>query len=432
MSDTPFPDENQSKLNAQPKKPRKPKKKRPSKKEQIEQASLSGMRDLKAIRSLLERLKSVGTERDKAGNRTLHMNEYCLMVLFWLYNPIIDSMRALQQANELEKVQKRFRFGRTSLGSLSESVRVFDPELLVGLAEELSQRLPERTPEKFHAIDKKITAVDGSVFKVLSQIAELSWVPVDPKKSVCGYRMHTQFEVFRGTPERIDVTSANPKGDNDERVVLQKSLKPGHCYIADRGYEKYALWNAIDSIESDYVIRIRDNPTYKTIEDRPLTEEDKKHNVTSDQIVCFGTSNTRTEVPNHTTRVIIVKVKPHDSRKKKNASGGPSSDGYLRIVTNNLDIPAYIVAELYLLRWTIEIYFRMIKQLLGCRHLLSHKQNGVTIQIYLAIIACILILSLTGKQPRKRTFEMLCLYLMGWASLDEMDAHIKKLAEATP
>ena len=124
---------------------------------------------------------------------------------------------------------------------------------------------------------------------------------------------------------------------------------------------------------------------------------------------------------------MIVKIKPHDSRRKKNALCGPSSDGLLRIVTNNLDVPAEIIASLYQLRWTIELYFRLIKQLLGCRHLLSYDPAGAEIQMYMAIIACILILSLTGKMPTKRTYEAICFYLQGWASEEELVAHIKKL-----
>jgi len=124
----------------------------------------------------------------------------------------------------------------------------------------------------------------------------------------------------------------------------------------------------------------------------------------------------------------MVKINPLDSRKRKDAIAAPSSDGILRIVTNNLDIPAEIVAALYLLRWTIELYFRMIKQLLGCRHLLC-QTDGVTIEIYLAIIACIMIMSITGKSPTKRTYEMISFYLLGWASLDELEEHIKKLSD---
>lgn len=393
----------------------------------IKASDLEGLKDLRAIAKLLERLHKVGTARDTAKNRDLHMDQYCLLVLMWLYNPILSSMRGLQEASNLKEVQKRLGVGRASLGSLSESVSVFDPETLAALAEELGQKLPDRTPVNFSAIDKRITAVDGSVFKVLSQIAKLAWIPIGDGKHRCGYRLHTQFEVFRGTPSRIDLTPANPKGPSDERVVLEKTLESERCYLLDRGYEKYALWNAIHAKESQYVCRIRDNPTFEVLENRPLSEQAAKENILCDQIVRFGGEQTN-QPPNHTTRVVMVKINPLDSRKRKDAISAPSSDGILRIVTNNLDIPAEIVAALYLLRWTIELYFRMIKQLLGCRHLLC-QTDGVTIEIYLAIIACIMIMSITGKSPTKRTYEMISFYLLGWATREELEEHIKKLSD---
>ena len=65
-----------------------------------------------------------------------------------------------------------------------------------------------------------------------------------------------------------------------------------------------------------------------------------------------------------------------------------------------------------------------------CLHLLSTKQNGVEIQTYMAIIACLLILIHTGRAPTTRTFEMICLYMSGWASLEELERHIEKLKVA--
>lgn len=403
----------------------------PSKSEKlsIKPSDLHGLRDLQHMARILESLHDVGTKRDRAGNRNLHMDHYCLLILMWLYNPVIDSMRGLQQASTLDKVRKRLGVGRASLGTLSESASIFDPEPLARIAEELSDKLPDRTPEKFQVINKKITAVDGSVFKILAQVGKLAWLPKGDEKSSCGYRLHAQFEVFKGNPSRIDVTGANPKGEADERIVLEKSVESGRCYLIDRGYQKYALWNAIHGKGSDYVCRLFDKASYEVLSENELSAEAKSKNILSDQIVRFGTENSRTTLPDHATRVVIVKVKPHDSRSAKDAQCGPSSDGYLRIVTNNLEAPAEIIAALYELRWTIELYFRIIKQLLGCRHLLSHKPGGVTIQIYLAIIACIMILSLTGKLPTKRTYEMISFYFLGWASLEELNAHIQKLKD---
>ena len=401
---------------------------RPKKKE-IDESSLEGFKELQAIKTLLKQLHNIGTERDKNGKRNLHMDEYCLLVLMWLFNPILDSLRALQQASEFNKVQKRLGVGRASLGSLSESVAIFDPEPLAALAEEWSQKLPDRTPEAFDVIDKTITAVDGSVFRILSQVAELAWLPTGDGKSSCGYRLHAQFEVFRGSTARIDITGANPKGEADERKVLEKTLEGGRCYLMDRGYCKYALWNAIHAVDSEYVCRLGDKTPYRVIEKNALSGEAQAASILSDQIVELGSDGNS---PDHKTRLVIVQVKPYDSRRDKNGGSGPNSDGYLRIITDNLEAPAEVIAALYQYRWTIELYFRILKQLFGCRHLLSHQPHGVTIQIYLAIIACIMILALTGKMPSKRTYEMICFYLLGLVELEELEAHLKKLKPKTP
>lgn len=168
------------------------------------------------------------------------------------------------------------------------------------------------------------------------------------------------------------------------------------------------------------------------IEERTLTDADRAENVLSHQIVTFGNpTNNVTRPINHPIRLVIVKIKPHVSKGKyQGGSSGVDSDGLLRIATNLLDVPAEIIAILYAYRWTIEIFFRQFKHLLGCRHLLSHNQNGIEIQSYCAIIACLLIALWNGRKPTKRTHEMLCFHMMNWATTDELDAHLAKLKRA--
>jgi hypothetical protein len=57
--------------------------------------------------------------------------------------------------------------------------------------------------------------------------------------------LHTHFEVLRGIASVIDATAANPQGDHDEPAVLQRTLESDRCYLTDRGYAKFSLWNAI-------------------------------------------------------------------------------------------------------------------------------------------------------------------------------------------
>lgn len=391
---------------------------------------LQGLKFFKRIRPLLKSLHGIGTQRDKAGNRELHMDEYCVLVLMWMFNPVLTSMRGLQQASTLADVQRKFGVGRSSLGSLSESVSIFDPEPLKQIAATLATEVPSADPSKFDVIGKQLTAVDGSVFKTAVRVASLAWLPSkgngkNKGTPVDGYRMHTHFEILRGVPERIDATAAKPKGQDDEKAVLASVLKPDRCYVTDRGYAKFELFNQINAIGSSYICRARDNSTPKILKDRELTAADRGAGIRVDCEVVLGanTSNSKTVATDHLVRYIEVEVAAH----VRTGRGGNNCDGRLRLVTNMMDVPAELIAEAYRLRWLIELFFRMMKQLLGCRHLLSTKHGGVEIQMYLAIIACLLILIYTGGQPNKRTYEMICFYLLGWASLEELEAHIEKL-----
>jgi IS4 transposase len=90
-------------------------------------------------------------------------------------------------------------------------------------------------------------------------------------------------------------------------------------------------------------------------------------------------------------------------------------------------LDAELVALGYRFRWAVELFFRWFKCVLGCRHLLSTSRDGVTIQLYVGIIASLLISLWTGKKPTKRTLEMLQFYFAGLASEEELQEHIDKL-----
>jgi IS4 transposase len=73
------------------------------------------------------------------------------------------------------------------------------------------------------------------------------------------------------------------------------------------------------------------------------------------------------------------------------------------LVTDRLEMEAELVALGYRFRWSVELFFRWFKCVLGRRHLLSESQNGVTIQVYGAMIASLLLSLWVGKKPTKRS-----------------------------
>jgi hypothetical protein len=387
----------------------------------IQEKDVQGLKFFDRLAPLLERLHDVGCERDAAQNRVLHYDQYCMLILLYFFNPIVKSLRGLQQASELRNVQKKLGCPRTSLGSLSESVDVFDPERLKEIIAELGDQLqPLGRDPRLKDIRQTVTLVDSTLLTILPHLTE-AWVRPTNTSGLVKWRLHTHFDVERHVPRRIDVTP-DGGGDHGERAVLERTIESDRLYIKDRGYAKFSLFNQIVAAKSSYVCRIRDNSVFEVLEDRPLMPAALAERVTGDKIITLGSESA--ERPDHPVRLITIQAKPH--QKRTNAPG-PSCDGTLRIATNLLDVPAEVIAILYHYRWTIEIFFRFFKQVLGCRHLLSGSQNGIEIQTYCAIIACMLISLWTGKKPTLRTHEMICWYFIGMADLDELLAHIEKL-----
>jgi len=129
-------------------------------------------------------------------------------------------------------------------------------------------------------------------------------------------------------------------------------------------------------------------------------------------------------------RIVEIECTPH-IKVHKNGRGGPQQGQTILIATDLLELSGELVAMIYRHRWQIEILFRFFKHVLVCRHLLSECANGIELQMYAAIIACMLIALWTGRKPTRATYEMVCYWFMGWADDEELMAHIGKLTEQT-
>jgi hypothetical protein len=389
------------------------------------------MKQLRRVAGLLSSLHTAGCDRDKAANRELHFDDYVLLILLYLFNPLIDSMRVLQKVSELPEVQSRLGIKRFSLGSFSESCRVFDPAMLQEVVDQLAKDLlPVQRQTLLKELPGKLTRVDSTVIQTLCTVAEAMFLPLGDGHHTHAWRLHLQLDVDHHVPGAWEITEPKNSGRSDEKSVLRRGLAAGHTYVMDRWYAQFTLWNDIKSAGSSYVCRVRDNSVYEVIENRPLDQPAKDAGIISDQIVSMGLSKKPGERADHPTRLICVTCTPHQKRGKGKRHGvgqtGPTSDGTLRIATDLLDVPAYIVAFLYGYRWTLEVFFRFFKQTLGCRHLLSTRIEGVQIQVYAAVICCLMLNSLTGKKPSKWMVTLMSLYLQGLASEDDVLRELNK------
>ena len=396
------------------------------KKRPIPESALQGFKYFKVLSPILQRLH---TEKDHQ-NRELYFDQYIALFLFYFFNPTVTSLRAIQQVSELKKVQNILGVKRTSLGSLSEASYVFDSQLIAPIIQQLAEKaIALETDPKLKAIEKQLVAVDGSLLPALPKILWALWLDDEHRAA----KLHLEFDIIKSVP--IPIRAEVTDGNANEKNNLRKSLSPDKLYALDAGYGQYKLFEDIHKANSNFVARLKDNAVWQTIEERPLTESDRLAGAQRDLIVRLGSPKCQDDL-SIPVRVIDIyprgsSARPHISRvSSKKTFRTTDSDYTILLVTDRMDLSAEIIALIYRYRWQIELFFRWFKCILGCNHLLSHSENGVSIQVYCALIASMLITLWTGRKPTKRTFEMLCHHFMGWADDEELFDHLEKLKQA--
>ena len=195
-----------------------------------------------------------------------------------------------------------------------------------------------------------------------------------------------------------------------ERKVWREVWERGAGYVGDRYFaENYALLGELEAKGCRYVLRLRDEALITVEEELPLEPADQAANVERQAWARLGCPQRRS------VRVRVVWIRTAQGEE-------------LRLVTNvpPEQLSAAEVGLLYRRRWQIECFFRWVKCLLGCRHWLAESQRGVTLQLYLALIAAVLLQSSLGRRPNKRMLELLQMYQLGWASLEELLAGLQR------
>ncbi|EDM28832.1 probable transposase [Lentisphaera araneosa HTCC2155] len=140
------------------------------------------------------------------------------------------------------------------------------------------------------------------------------------------------------------------------------------------------------------------------IKEYEITEKDRKEGVISDQLVYLGDTDRELKP------IRLVRT-------------GAFNDKEILLVTSEAPekLNAAIISTIYRQRWQIEVFFKWLKSILGCRKLLAESSNGVAIQMYSALIAAIMLFDLFGKKPTLRQMEMIQFFFLRYASVEELD-----------
>lgn len=347
---------------------------------------------------LVERFHTVLAENSAVGRgsswtdprRRLELGQYLGLYLFGLFNPVVTTMRGLCTASRLERVQDEVCGQPVSLGSFSEAQAVVEPELLEAVFNQL------RAEQTAPAVGPVASVIDSTVMRVVPRMSWALWRGYQGEQGAV--RLHVEFDLERDTVKRAQVTPAK----TCERAQWRRMAEPGTCYIGDRyyGYD-YGLLQQLQAHGVHFVVRLRVDAQWQVQSEAVLRDADRAANVGWAGTVRLG-------VAGDGPLVRVVQVVAQDETI------------VLATTLAERDAPPELIATLYRHRWRIELFFRWLKCILGCRHWLAESQRGVAIQIYLALIAAQLLVLYTGRRPTRRQMECFQFYLMGWATQDEL------------
>ena len=342
--------------------------------------------------------------------RKLELAHYLGLFLFALVNPILATTRALCAASQLSRVQRELCGGRpVSLGSFSEAQHLTDPAWLEKLFTRLCAQVPGAPPRDPHQAWQQWFARDGSLLPALPRMQWALFGGGKAKKSGApnnAVRLHLSFHLLDDKPVAAQVTA----GKTCERKTWKAQWERGAAYVGDRYYaEDYQCLSQLHALGCAYIVRLRDEAVVTAKEEQPISPADRAAGVVRQAWVQLGRRRCDRIEP---VRVVWVQS---------------ATAGLLRLATNLpiADAPAELISLMYRRRWQIEGFFKWLKCLLGCRHWLAESQRGVTIQLYLALIAAVLLQLATGQRPNKRMLELIQLYQMSWASLEELIAGLQ-------
>jgi hypothetical protein len=160
---------------------------------------------------------------------------------------------------------------------------------------------------------------------------------------------------------------------HEVKVAQRLSFAPGTIVAMDRGYNDYALFSAWTDAGVFFVTRAKDNAVYEVVEERDVPE---RNNILSDEVIRLTGQGASKKCP-HLLRRIVVQDKENDRE--------------IVLLTNLMQFAASTIAAVYKERWQIELFFKALKQYLKVKTFVGTSENAVKTQIWIALIAILLL-----------------------------------------
>jgi hypothetical protein len=313
----------------------------------------------------------------------------------------VVSLRDLEQylrynRTKLYHIGMRGNMSRSTLADANESR---DWHIYADLAQPLIRRARELYIGEDLGIDlqEPIYVFDSTLVNLCLSLSP--WASY--RKLQGAFKLHTLMDVRGSIPCFILMTDGRT---HDVRIMDELAWEPGSHYIYDRAYLDFERLYRITMHMASFVIREKKNTQFVCRASRPV---DRSTGLRADQTIHLTGHKSAWAYPAPLRRVTFYDAENHR---------------HLAFLTNNFIIPALTVALEYKLRWTIEVFFRWIKQNLEIKVFYGYSPNAVLTQIWIAV--CLYCLVLIFKKERHiENSPSEILRILNWAILDKRPFH---------
>ena len=344
------------------------------------------------------------------GNRTPRADQLFLGLLLSFFDPLARSLRRIEDNGDFGG---RLDLARLARSTTSDALAAFDPACLLPVVEDLRARVPHlgRADADLSTITRRIIAADGTYLTTLADVAwALRHTKTDGRRQG-QVRANVQLDVATWAPQVVTVS-----GDDglSEPAAFAPDLLEGVLYVVDRNFVDFGFLERLLAKGNDFVLRVRGNaPAARVLEARALTARDAEQGVAADELVGL----TGRGAPAGVFRRVTV----HAADRR----GNPET---ITLLTNlaGAELAAHAVAAVYRLRWQVELFFKWLKAWARMGHLLSTSRNGITFQLYVAVIGVLMMSVQSGRRVSVYALAALGRLARGQCTLDEAMAVIAR------
>ena len=287
-----------------------------------------------------------------------HLDQFlCMAFAQFTYRESLRDIETCLRAHSSKLYHLGIR-GGIARSTLADANETRDWRIYQDFAHALIRLARQLYSEDGFAVELKQTAYALDSTTIDLCLALFPWARFRKKKAAV--KLHTLLDLRGNIPTFIHISDGKL---HDVNVLDQMIFEAGSFYVMDRGYVDFDRLYTLHQALAFFVIRAKSNLQYRRVYSRPV---DKSTGLRCDQTILLTGLNTSRDYP-----IQLRRVKFYDIEH----------DRLLVFLTNNFDLPALAIAQLYRCRWQVELFFKWIKQHLRIKAFFGTSENAVKTQV---------------------------------------------------